>query len=88
MTDIDKIRYELRRHAYLYYTLCQPQMTDYDYDMLFKKLEAIEREHPELVTPDSPTQCVGGKSAKMYEDGLDPHDVNNDSLGRDIEHEL
>jgi DNA ligase (NAD+) len=70
MTYIDNLRNELRRHDYLYYTLAKPEISDYKYDMLFKELEKMERDYPNLLTPDSPTQCVGGKSAKIYEESL------------------
>jgi DNA ligase (NAD+) len=70
MTDIDKLRNELRRHDYLYYILAEPEISDYKYDMLFKSLEKWEKDYPELLTTDSPTQCVGGKSAKIYEESL------------------
>jgi DNA ligase (NAD+) len=51
----------LRRHAHLYYVLDAPELPDAEYDKLFQRLQAIEAEHPELRTPDSPTQRVGGK---------------------------
>ena len=76
-SDIDKLRNELRKHAYLYYTLAQPEMSDYNYDMLFKSLEKIESEHPELVTPDSPTQLVGGGSANIYAEQLRKKQMKN-----------
>jgi DNA ligase (NAD+) len=66
MSEIDKLRNALRRHDYFYYVLAEPEVSDYAYDMLFKQLEKMEQEHPDLVTPDSPTQCVGGMSAKIY----------------------
>ena len=54
-----KLRRELDRHNYRYYVLDQPSITDAEYDRLLRELEQIEAEHPELVTPDSPTQRVG-----------------------------
>jgi DNA ligase (NAD+) len=66
MSDIEELRNTLRRHDYLYYVLAEPEISDYDYDMLFKGLEKWEQEYPDLVTLDSPTQCVGGMSAKIY----------------------
>ena len=54
------LRKELNRHAYLYYTLDAPEVPDAEYDRLFKQLQALEAAHPELLTPDSPTQRVGG----------------------------
>lgn len=64
--NIDGLRNDLRRHDYLYYVLAEQEITDYEYDMLFKELERLETLDPESVTPDSPTQCVGGKSAEIY----------------------
>lgn len=55
------LRREIERHNYAYYVLDQPTIPDSEYDRLFRELQAIEAEHPELVTPDSPTQRVGGK---------------------------
>jgi DNA ligase (NAD+) len=52
---------KLRHHAHLYYVLDAPALPDAEYDKLFQRLQAIETEHPELRTPDSPTQRVGGK---------------------------
>jgi DNA ligase (NAD+) len=55
------LRQEIERHNYAYYVLDQPTIPDAEYDRLFRELQALEAEHPELVTPDSPTQRVGGK---------------------------
>ncbi len=55
------LRAELDRHAYAYYVLDNPVIPDADYDQLFRELEQLEQAHPELVTPDSPTQRVGGQ---------------------------
>jgi len=54
------LRDELERHSYQYYVLDAPTIPDADYDALFKELQALEAEHPELLTSDSPTQRVGG----------------------------
>ena len=56
----DALREELREHAHRYYVLDAPAIADADYDALFQELQAIEAEHPELLTPDSPTQRVIG----------------------------
>ena len=53
-------RRELDRHAYLYYVRDEPEIPDAEYDRLYRELEALEAAHPELVTPESPTQRVGG----------------------------
>ncbi len=57
--SIDKLKEVIRFHEYRYYILNDPFISDTEYDELFKKLEAAEKEHPELITPDSPTQRVG-----------------------------
>ena len=54
------LREQLSHHAHLYYVLDAPELPDAEYDRLFQRLQAIEAEHPELRTPDSPTQRVGG----------------------------
>jgi len=54
------LRNEIRRHDRLYYVEARPEIGDADYDALYHELEALEREHPEWATPDSPTQRVGG----------------------------
>src|SRR5579875_2736760 len=56
-----RLRAEIERHNRLYYVDAAPEISDKEYDRLVKRLEAIEAEHPELVTPDSPTQRVGGE---------------------------
>ena len=55
-----ELRDEIRRHDRLYHTEGRPEITDAEYDALVRELKALEAEHPELVTPDSPTQRVGG----------------------------
>jgi DNA ligase (NAD+) len=57
---------ELRRHEHLYYVLDAPEITDAAYDALMNELKQLEAAHPELVTPDSPTQRVGGKPAEGF----------------------
>lgn len=57
--DYEKLIHELWFHNRLYYVEHNPQITDKEYDLLFKKLEAFEKEHPEWITPSSPTQRVG-----------------------------
>jgi DNA ligase (NAD+) len=64
--EIEALRDELRHHEYLYYGLDAPVLTDAQYDALMNKLKALEAEHPETVTPDSPTQRVGGKPADGF----------------------
>ena len=59
--DYKKLLKELKRHSYLYYVLDKPEISDYDYDMLYKEVEKIEKENPQLLDPNSPTQRVGGE---------------------------
>ena len=58
--EIRQLRERLKEEGYRYYVLDQPTMSDYEYDMLQRRLAELEREHPEEITPDSPTQRVGG----------------------------
>ena len=60
------LRDELNRHSHAYYVLDNPSIPDAEYDKLFRELEALEREHPELVTPDSPTRRVGGQPLPQF----------------------
>ena len=62
----EELRTELRRHEHLYYVLDAPEITDAEYDALMNELKRIEAAHPELLTPDSPTQRVGGKPAEGF----------------------
>jgi len=59
--QIDKLRQDLRRYEYEYHVLDNPTIPDAEYDRLFHQLKALEAEHPELITADSPTQRVGAK---------------------------
>jgi DNA ligase (NAD+) len=63
---IDSLREKIRHHEYLYYVLDNPGLSDADFDKLMNELKRIEAEHPELVTPDSPTQRVGGKPREGF----------------------
>jgi DNA ligase (NAD+) len=63
---VQDLREEIRRHDRLYYALAQPEISDQDYDRLYAELRALEAEHPDLVTPDSPTQRVGGEPASDF----------------------
>ena len=57
--EIQRLREEIEAHNYAYYILSAPTISDYDFDQLLKRLEQLEAEHPDLITPDSPTQRVG-----------------------------
>lgn len=58
--EIEQLREELRRHEHLYYVLDSPEITDAEYDKLMRELKKLEDANPSLITPDSPTQRVGG----------------------------
>ncbi len=63
---VEKLREEIRRYDYYYYVLNQPLISDAEYDKLFCELLELERQYPELVTPDSPTQRVGAPPAEEF----------------------
>ncbi|QMV65491.1 NAD-dependent DNA ligase LigA [Pseudomonas berkeleyensis] len=87
MTDaaqrISELRNELDAHNYRYYVLDEPSVPDAEYDRLFRELQALEAEHPELVTPESPTQRVGGEALSAF--GEVRHEVPMLSLGNAFE---
>jgi len=64
--EIEKLRDEIRRHDELYYVEDSPEISDRDYDQLLENLQKLEAQHPELITPDSPTQRVGGRPAEGF----------------------
>lgn len=64
--QIEKLRDEIRRHEELYYVYDTPEISDLDYDLLLQELQRLETAHPELITPDSPTQRVGGRPAEGF----------------------
>lgn len=63
---IAQLRAEIERHNHLYYVLDEPSIPDAEYDKLFRELQSLEAQHPELLTVDSPTQRVGGVPLKMF----------------------
>jgi DNA ligase (NAD+) len=63
---IDALRDKIRYHEHRYYVLDDPEISDAEFDRLINELKAIEAEHPELITPDSPTQRVGGKPREGF----------------------
>jgi DNA ligase (NAD+) len=63
---IERLRNEIRDHDYRYYVLAEPRIPDEDYDRLLRQLSRLEEEFPELKTPDSPTQRVGGQVTKEF----------------------
>jgi DNA ligase (NAD+) len=64
--EIEKLRKKINLHNYKYYVENNPVISDYEYDQLLKKLEQIESKHPNLITPDSPTQRVGGEPLEGF----------------------
>src|ERR1017187_8017137 len=63
---IEALREKIRHHEHLYYVLDNPEISDAEYDKLMQQLNDLEKEHPALVTPDSPTQRVGGKPREGF----------------------
>lgn len=63
---IQQLREELNEHNYRYYVLDKPSVPDVEYDRLFKELQSLESQHPDLITPDSPTQRVGAQPLKVF----------------------
>jgi DNA ligase (NAD+) len=64
--QLEQLRKEINYHNYKYYVENNPVIADYEYDMLLKKLEALEAQHPDLITPDSPSQRIGGEPLKGF----------------------
>jgi DNA ligase (NAD+) len=64
--QIEALREKIRHHEHLYYVLDDPEISDADFDKLMNELKRLEAEHPKLVTPDSPTQRVGGKPREGF----------------------
>jgi DNA ligase (NAD+) len=63
---IEKLREQIRRHEYLYYVMDTPEISDPEFDRLMQQLKQLEAEYPKLITPDSPTQRVGGKPREGF----------------------
>lgn len=63
--EIQKLRAEIERHNELYYQSSEPEISDFEFDQLLERLKTLEAEYPEFVTPDSPTQRVGGKADSL-----------------------
>lgn len=57
---------QIRAHDHAYYVLARPAVTDFEYDRLYRELQELERQHPELITPESPTQRVGGAPSESF----------------------
>ena len=67
LEELASLRQKINYHSYLYNTLDQPEISDFEYDQLFNRLKAIEAEHPELITPDSPTQKIGNQVSEKFQ---------------------
>src|SRR3954471_11612727 len=63
---IEALRDKIRHHEYLYYVLDNPEISDQEFDRLMQQLKDLETEHPERITPESPTQRVGGKPREGF----------------------
>jgi len=63
---VEELREQINHHAYRYYVLDDPEVSDAEYDELLRELQALESEFPELITPDSPTQRVGGAPSDLF----------------------
>src|SRR3977135_2138988 len=63
---IEALRERIRHHEYLYYVLDNPEISDAEFDQLMLELQKLEKDYPELITPDSPTQRVGGKPREGF----------------------
>ena len=63
---VEELRELIRRHEHAYYVLDQPEVSDAEYDAIFKELRQIEEDRPDLLTPDSPTQRVGGEASDQF----------------------
>ena len=63
---VEELRTQIRYHDYRYYTLAEPEIGDSQYDAMMRELRAVEEQHPELITPDSPTQRVSGEPAEGF----------------------
>lgn len=70
--EIQALRRELEQANYDYYVLDDPKLSDYEFDHKLRRLEELEAAHPELMTPDSPTQRVGGKVADGFQEVVHP----------------
>ncbi|MDI3508769.1 MAG: ligase, partial [Clostridiales bacterium] len=64
---VNELRRIIEHHNYMYYVLDSPEISDAEYDALMRELEQLESEYPELITPDSPTQRVGGQVSGQFQ---------------------
>ncbi|MCA1960141.1 MAG: hypothetical protein LDL33_05040, partial [Desulfomonile sp.] len=64
--ELEELREVIRYHDHRYYVLDSPEISDQEYDRLFRRLEELERAYPHLITPDSPTHRVGGVPLEKF----------------------
>src|SRR5919198_1879451 len=64
---LDELRVEVNHHLHRYHVLDEPEISDAEYDRLYDELKALEEEHPDLITPDSPTQRVGAPPSERFQ---------------------
>ncbi|MGH9449121.1 MAG: DNA ligase LigA-related protein, partial [Terriglobia bacterium] len=64
--EIEKLRKQIRYHEHRYYVLDDPEISDAEFDRMMRTLQDLEREHPEVISADSPTQRVGGEAAETF----------------------
>ena len=83
--EIEALKQQIREHNHRYYVLNDPTVSDFEYDQLLKNLEQLEKEHPNFITPDSPTQRVGGEPTKAFP--AVAHEEPMLSLGNTYTHE-
>ena len=65
--QLDELRETVNHHLYLYHVLDEPEISDAEFDRLFEELQGLEQEHPDLITPDSPTQRVGAPPSERFQ---------------------
>jgi DNA ligase (NAD+) len=82
---INQLREQISHHNYLYYVLDSPEIPDAEFDKLFRELQSLEQQYPELITPDSPTQRVGAEPLKAF--GEVQHQIPMLSLGNAMDEE-
>ena len=83
-SEIEKLRNEISEHNYKYYVLAEPKISDAEFDKLLNKLISLENKFPDLITPESPTQKVGGEPTKFFP--IVKHDVSMLSLANAYSH--
>ncbi|WP_455211986.1 NAD-dependent DNA ligase LigA [Kaarinaea lacus] len=85
LNRINELREQINHHNYLYYVLDSPEIPDAEFDKLFRELQSLEQQHPDLIIPDSPTQRVGAHPLKEF--GEVQHQIPMLSLGNAMDEE-